>query len=376
MRRPDAAFERLRAANPVPGPVDPGWGPIAEHFERESARAGDHPAPPRRRGPRAGRRLLAGLALCLGLAGGVLIALAPWSGSPGFLARAAAALTPPGAGAVLYERWEHVVLPEPGNPLRTHAKVLGPEALWIEGGPPRNYRAVLQPGPEPRGDFSSGGAALADIYGVDVGFSGAFNLPHGENRLLNEVQRRLRGRALEIGGSVEPPGARAHPGGILRTLTFLGSDELLSAHLSVTLGPTLPGPHDQIIENGADPVAALRQAIDEHRAHAAGTTTLDGRKVLRIVLVLPDGPPAGAPPIPHGAPVVRVAAFAFVEPGSLHPVEIDYGGAVERFLAYEYLPASAANLALADIRARHPRAQVLSGEELLAKPPPGARRAK
>jgi hypothetical protein len=371
VRRTRDTFERLRAANPQPEPVDPDWGRISERFAREH----DEPAAAaaRRPGrlPRRARGLLAAAALCLALAAGALIAIAPGSDGPGFLARAAAALTPPGAGSVLYERWEHVVEPEPGNPLRTHTRVLGPESLWIEGGAPRNYRAVLQPGPEPPGGFSAGGAALADIYGVDLGFSGAFNLPHGENRLLDYLQRRLSGGPLEIGGAVEPPGASAHPGGIPKTLTFIGDDRFLSARLKVTLGPTLPGPHDQIIEDGADPVAALRQAIEEHRAHQAGTTTVDGRRVLRIVLDLPDRLPADAPPFPRGAPIVRVAAFAFVEPGSFHPVEIDYGGAVYRFLAYDYLPATAGNLALADIRARHPRARVLSGAEALARP--GAR---
>jgi hypothetical protein len=58
--------------------------------------------------------------------------------------------------------------------------------------------------------------------------------------------------------------------------------------------------------------------------------------------------------------VIHSEAFAYVQPATLHPVEIVYGGEIYRFLAYRYLPASAANLALTDIRAQHPRARILN----------------
>ena len=65
-------------------------------------------------------------------------------------------------------------------------------------------------------------------------------------------------------------------------------------------------------------------------------------------------------------------AYAYVDPDTFYPVEIDdpgipylpdylpgLGGAprtVTRFLAFEYLPRTRANLALTDIRAQHPHA--------------------
>src|SRR5580700_1246265 len=102
-------LERVRAANPIPFAAEPDWEQIVEHVAR-----GSHTPAVRGRGVRG--TMLGGSAFCLAVATIVLIVLAPWSGSSDFLARAAAALTPPGAGSVLYERWEHILSPEPGNP--------------------------------------------------------------------------------------------------------------------------------------------------------------------------------------------------------------------------------------------------------------------
>jgi hypothetical protein len=372
MSPPQTPLERVRAANPVPVPVEPDWDRITRRVERDSRCDADlTDTRSRRPGPRtdaagfgprphhARRRILGGSAACLVLAASVLVAIAPWSGDPGFLAKAAAALTPPGAGAVLYERWEHVIAPEPGNPAFAGKRTFGPEELWIEGKSPHRYRTILEPGDGAHVASRPGGAGLAYTYGVSLGYAGGFNLARGENELLNHLQRKLSGQPLELGGTLQAPTGKTLPGMVLPTLTLLAPSEFLSAHLRVTLGATLPGPHEQAIEDGADPASALRAAIAEGRAHEAGTAQLDGRTVQRIALDLPSTLPADAPPLPADAPArTHSQAYADVEPATLHPVEIVFGRDTYRFLAYRYLPASAANLALADIRAQHPYARV------------------
>jgi hypothetical protein len=94
-----------------------------------------------------------------------------------------------------------------------------------------------------------------------------------------------------------------------------------------------------------DPVKAVRNAIRAGRAHDQGRTTLHGRTVERIRV---DRGPWGG-------------GYAYVDPETYHPVEIriDGGaGGVTRFATYEYLPRTAANLALTNIRAQHPHARV------------------
>lgn len=342
-------LERVRDANPVPVAVEPNWERIAEHVMSNSH---EQRAVDRARSMR--RTVLGGLTLCVTVAVAVLIALAPWSGSSDFLARAAAALTPPGAGSVLYERWEHILSPEPGNPGDENGAMFGPEQLWVEGAYPRRYRAVLEPDENVRYD-SSEAAGLAFIYGVNVGYSGY------STSVLDHLPKELAGKPLELGGELEAPARKTHPGIILPTLTFVPPNDLFRAHLQVALGASLPGPHDQIIETDPDPVSVLRAAIAEGRAHEAGIAQREGRSLLRIDLRLPTHLPADAPPLPANAPVFHTEAYAYayVEPETFRPVEIVYGRDTYRFLAYEYLPASAASRALTDIRAQHPRAAIV-----------------
>ena len=338
---------RVRAANPVPVAVEPDWERIAQHLAgepRESLEVN--------RGGGVRRTVLGGVVLCVAVATVALIALAPWSGSSDFLARAAAALTPPGPGSVLYERWEHIIS-EPGNPVYGDGAMLGPEQLWIEGASPRRYRAVLEPNDNLRYD-SSERTGLASTYGVDVAYGGY------TTNWLNRLPRKLAGRPLELGGELEAPTSKAHPDIVSPTLTFVPPDELFRARLHVALGASLPGPHDQIIETDPDPVSVLRAAIAEGRAHEAGVTDRGGLNMLRIDLELPKQLPADAPPLPANAPVFHREAYAYVEPETFRPVEIVYGRDTYRFLAYEYLPASAANRALTDIRAQHPIAAIVS----------------
>jgi hypothetical protein len=372
-------LERVRNANPVPTAVEPDWERIAEHAasgSRESLPVdrdrGVGRAIDRDRGVgRAvgrdrviGRAVLGGLTLCVAVATIVLIALAPWSDSSDFLARATAALTPPGAGSVLYERWEHILAPEPGNPGDEDGAMLGPEQLWVEGAYPHRYRAIFEPNDNVSYD-SAEAAGLAFTYGVNVGYSGYTTSP------LDRLPRELAGHALELGGTLEAPVSKMHPDITLPTLTFLPPHELLRARLQVALGASLPGPHDQAIEKDPDPVSVLRAAIAEGRAHEAGVTQREGLSILRIELDLPTRLPADAPPLPANAPVfhTKARAYAYVEPETFRPIEIVFGRDTYRFLAYEYLPANAANRALTDIRAQHPTAAII---ETIAK----ARRSK
>jgi hypothetical protein len=378
MTDPEDPLERVRAANPVPVPIEPDWEQVKEHVGSASPSEADsgqdapggvrvraaltpqryRPAPIGGNG-RAVRRVLGALALSVTAAAGVLVVLAPWGGSSGFLARAAAALAPQ-PGAILYERWEHIIAPEPGNPLRKAGVTLGPEQLWIEDDSPHHYRALLEPGSSSSASAASAGADLASIYGVTLAYAGPrLNLVTGRDGVLTRLQRRIAGEPLELGGTTE----QKRPGEVPRTLTFLPPNELLSARLGVTLGAVLPGAHYESIEDGTDPVSALRAAIAEGRAHTAGTAQLDGRTVERINLEVPQHPPAGAPPLPANAPpATHSGAYAYVEPNSLYPVEIVFPSSTYRFLAYEYLPATSANLALSNIRAQHPHATILGAD--------------
>jgi hypothetical protein len=130
-------------------------------------------------------------------------------------------------------------------------------------------------------------------------------------------------------------------------------------------------PPDTVEESGGlipatDPVASLRDvmraAIAEGRAHHEGKTELDGRIVERIRL----DPRSGCPDKPCSLPT-----YVYVEPETLFPVQSEGPSSfgfypdtdrilrfhvVERYLKYEYLPRTAANRALTDIRAQHPEA--------------------
>jgi hypothetical protein len=363
MTRPEDPLARVRAINPVPVAVEPDWQQVTQNA-RAALTEADADVRTRTpllgvgtsgaRGGHRGRNVTVGLALCTGAAAAGLIALAPWSGSSDFLAKASAALTP-SPETVLYERWEHVIAPEPGSRAYKAGASFGPEQLWIQGGSPHRYRAMLEP------DASVPAAGnLATAYGVNMAYVGpGLNFATGKNELLGRLQSKLAGRPLELGGSVESPTGHARPGETPLTLTFVPSHELLQARLSVALGALLPGPHDEIVEDDVDPVSVLRSAIAEGRAHEAGETQLDGHPVLRIDFDLPGHPPADAPAPPADAPVIHAEAYAYVEPETFHPVEIVYGLNTYRFLTYEYLSEDTAHLALTDVEAQHPGASVV-----------------
>jgi hypothetical protein len=88
-----------------------------------------------------------------------------------------------------------------------------------------------------------------------------------------------------------------------------------------------------------DNLAALRRALRTGNARDEGRTKRDGRTVEHIRLKWGD---------------------AYVDPDTFYPVEIsgagdDFGGEFH-FKVYEYLPRTAANLALTNIGAQHPHA--------------------
>lgn len=367
MKRQVSSFERVRNANPFPAAVEPDWGAVRERVADEERRAPDGPAIAAHVRRRARLRIggvLAGLALCAAVVTVAVLALAPSGGSSDFLARATVALTP-ARGTVLYERWETTIVPEAGNPGRQRAVTFGPEQLWIEGSHPHRYRTILMPRSRPDGG-RLGGRGLAYAYGVGIGFAGL-----DPNNVLKRLQRGVAGQPFETGGTVEAARGSTNPGELQPTLTLLRSNRLLRARLRVELGPALPGPHDQTIENGADPTDVLRAAIAEGRAHVGGTARLGGRTVLRIDIALPKQLPTDAPSLPAGHPVIHANAFAYVEAKTFHPVEIVFGGEIHRFLAYAHLPATTANLELTSIRAQHPRAKILDTIQGARKPRAG-----
>ena len=111
-----------------------------------------------------------------------------------------------------------------------------------------------------------------------------------------------------------------------------------------------------------DIVASLRRALATGHARHDGEAQLAGRRVERIRWTLPNCPFRHCEDHP---------VFAYVDPQTLYPIRIDgylvtdgvpghptpiLSHVVTRFLTYEYLPRTAANLALTDIHAQHPDA--------------------
>jgi hypothetical protein len=253
---------------------------------------------------RATYRALA-LAAFAGAIATALFISTPWSNSPSFLERAQAALTPP-AGMILHEKFEAKTTSTDPACTVEH----GPSEIWIDETPPYRYRLVVNDFPP---DSAVGPRALACA----------------------------RGTAAELGGTFEPA----------QTLMFVPPN-------------TLGEPPFRFIRELADldPVTALRAAISAGTAHDEGETQLEGRTVVRIRI----DPPSDCrfPPCP------REPGYAYVDPETFYPVRTESsqgfiaqaGGpvvrlhTVERIVTYEYLPRTAANLALTDIRAQHPNA--------------------
>jgi hypothetical protein len=238
------------------------------------------------------------------LAGATAAALfvsAPWQESTGFLERAQAALNPPGE-TIRHERW--TVTKVSSNP---SCRITGgPNEIWVDQRPPYRYRAVV------------------------------FDRPSDTTNYDPRKEVCSRGKATELGGT---PGKQA--------LMFVPPNSLRRAGR---------------FAHPWDPVTELRDALDLGRAHDEGTTQLDGRTVQRIRLeFLCDSQSPGCEHEP---------SYAYVDPETFYPVQIESPSGlivgpdgsrvrfrfVMRILSFEYLPRTAANVALTDIRAQHPTA--------------------
>ena len=106
-----------------------------------------------------------------------------------------------------------------------------------------------------------------------------------------------------------------------------------------------------------DPVALFRDAISAGTGHDEGKTQLGGRTVERI-RIDPVACPADVPRCGFEAghaffPVEIHSPGGFSAVGGRPVVSFRF---VDRFVIFEYLPRTAANLALTDIRAQHPNA--------------------
>jgi hypothetical protein len=287
---------------------------LVEAIEREQASSAGS-------APRSARRRYGVLAFAVTLvvAGTTaLFLVAPWAGSPGFLERAQAALTP-SAGAILHYRWQETRSSTQFSCTVTER----PSEIWIDQTHPRNYRALL----------GNGRAMTVDQL---------FLLFGGGPSPSDDPRKQIcsRGRPAEIGGDLtERP-----------TLMFFPPDWLSYA----------PLPY----RTAYDPAGDLRAAISAGRAHHEGQTTLAGRTVERIRI---------DPLSRCGFRSCREPRYAYVDPETYDLVQTEspYGmyvrvrgpgrnnwqfTIVARYLTFEYLPRTAANVALADIVAQHPKA--------------------
>ena len=277
--------------------------------ERQQGHAPVNTDRPRRGRPGRSRLLLA--AATLGIATAVaLLVTAPWSSSRGFLARAEAALTPP-ADTVLHIKWETT-----STWSRRACTVTRSQGeVWIDGAPPHSYRVLLNDLPPDPAD--------------------------ADPRAL----RCSSGTASEFGGT-----SRSR-----QTLRFVPPNRLSAYVIQFRFA--------------LDPAAELREAISAGRAHDEGRVQLDGRTVERIRI----DPPSACARLAN-CPLEPV--YVYVDPETfqaVETVEIVYqdeivGGPgtssyshvrvrdVTRYLAFEYLPRTAANLALTNVHAQHPNA--------------------
>jgi hypothetical protein len=112
-------------------------------------------------------------------------------------------------------------------------------------------------------------------------------------------------------------------------------------------------PADQA-EPYIDPVAEVRQLLAEGSAHIVGTTEIDGERLLEITA--------------SSSSDTLLDGTLYVDATTYHPVRAELGpsachdcGGPEqiRFLVYEYLPATPANVGLTSLTAQHPDARVV-----------------
>ena len=102
-----------------------------------------------------------------------------------------------------------------------------------------------------------------------------------------------------------------------------------------------------------DPAADLRRAIENGTARDEGKAKLDGRLVERIRV---DPQPCSGPLCPEPPPP-PIAYHVYVDSETFALVQEEWPNIVVRYMIFEYLPRTAANVALTDIRAQHPDAK-------------------
>lgn len=246
-----------------------------------------------------GYRAVAFVMVAVAAATAALALSTPWNSSPTFLEKAQAALTPP-AGTILHMKYEWTFTSKDLACTVTR----GPTEFWIDQEPPYRYRAVNA--------FVPPDSPPSDVRAFVCS----------------------RGTHAEIGGTPQ------------RTVVFTPPKTLRD----------LPG---QVRLTG-DPVVALRDSISAGSAHHEGRVQLDGRTVERIRW---DAPADCSECLPD-------PSYAYVDPETFHPIRMESphglfirpgrppvrSDVVLQYLTYEYLPRTAANLALTDIEAQHPDA--------------------
>lgn len=249
----------------------------------------------------------------------------PWKTAPslGFLEEVQAALTPPPGEQILHMKWEHIFTSE--DPACT---TTGGYEVWIDLTPPHAYRA-----------FVPAAGAIPETSG-----SGPPPLPDPPTGGLPCLPASAR-TPVEVGGTLDgssedpaqPPGP--YP------VRFVPPNTLARAR-------QLYFPYD-------DPWAWVRKKISEGQAHREGTTQIYGQTLERVRL----GPPASCPAEAAGHCPIE-PEYVYFDPETLTLAAWDYARDPmfplvrqrERYLAFEYLPRTEANLALTDIRAQHPNA--------------------
>jgi len=274
------------------------------------------------RGSARAIRLLPIAAVVAVAAAVALFFTAPWSNSPGFLDRAAAALTPPD-GTILHEKFAETTSRIGCTATRT-------AEIWIDE---RTHR-----------------------------FRGLFHDPFGEKPLSISppppvFKPGCRPETFEAGGVLGPRNALGPDNKLVRSLVLL---RFLPKQDKLVRIP--PCCQQSVLADQVNPVPDLRRAIRAGLAHLQGSTKLHGRRVERIRI---DPCPAKSlNTSPSSCPdlvQLKGGGYAYVDPKTYYPVEIRLAGDVTRFAEYEYLPRTTANLALTNIRAEHPHAQLSNG---------------
>ena len=263
---------------------------------------------------RAPRILPIGVAVAATAAAALFITT-PWSSSPDFLARAEAALTPP-TDMILHAKLAQTT---------DSCSVPWTAQYWADERTGR-YRGLFRDGflPYPFRYFT-----LKELHnntcGTRVSPRYEAGLVLGSRDVLFWSEKRQKFvRSTVLLRFVPPNTLYRYPPQAITDLNLFGRVPAL------------------------DPVAAVRTAIRDGRARDQGRTKLSGRAVERIRL----------DPCPPGKCMNEAGGYAYVDPETYYPVEIDIDGRTIRFFKYEYLSRTAVNLALTNIRAQHPHARV------------------